>query len=604
MVFENISVAYEVDPNILSEVLDMIRENIDAIKNLDMKTAKINERYLYFGVNDRFVLAVLSLGEDERLILAINLALKNISAIQNINLIDSNVTIKGKAKRVIFHSLSHLPPSSRLLWKLADDIINATTTAKTIKNIGVDKLHLFMGETKSESLKRSSFAKKSTMDRLVRAFFDGDFKFIVEHAPSVFGEGDLPKIIYAVAALNLNSFDPKVRAPSLEKIKGVVLEIEDSLTREYMLLNIRAYIRPVGESEKIDILLSDKRRLLEKIENGGSFEAEVYSFLLSDAPLRDVLSFLLQKFSKVSRYLQLRIINKIYTIKIREETPPHTSLWLKLLKKFITYSIRASKKNDELAYHQLVILQKILVWGLSSMDMDPEILLEKFRFFIEYEQKYHEKILHRSKRVPNELRTDSINMTFNIIFNILLDTVPNSDAELLIKNYWDVVISLIKWLVALRYKKRIQASIYQIVVSGLIGLVVKMAAKKGVYVENIPFLVREIAEYYGDIHADYDFDTYVHVYLGMVEALTYTAIMFPRDIRTRILNELFNALRELVFILSEKNFLRSIILIRLLEILTLIETEDSKSKRQQVKEDYWENMSPFFRSYAQKIMQK
>jgi len=602
LLLESISVEYKNHQEIFTNVINTIRENIDAVKSLDLRIIKLGGYFLYLGTNKDFILAVLSAREDDRFLMAINLALRNIRLLQNIDKIKSNVTIREKAKKVIFDSLSNTPPSSRVLLKLADDMIEATPTTDRLKNIGVDKLHLFAVETEIESLRKTS-SKEVTMESLIQAFFDGDFSFVVRNAPNIFSKGDLPRIIYAIAALNVNSFDPRVKSPSLGNIKGVVLDIEDPLAREYLLLNILAYFRPIESHKKVEVLMRNKRRLLEKIESEDNIEADVYSLLLSDAPLRDVLSFILKKYSGQSNLLRLRIINRIYAIKTRDENPPHISLWIKMLKKFINYFTEATSKGGESAYHQLMILQRILVWGLSIIDMDPMSIQKEFENFIRYEREYHGRIERKSKFVPNELKANSINITFNVVFRILLD-ISEDDMNLLIKNNWDIIISLIKWLVALRFKRRIRTDTYQMVVSRLLGLIAKMASERGIYIENVPVLVREMAEYCSAMQTEYDLYTYASVYLGMAESLIYMAKLFPDELRVYFLDELFKALKKFISLLSKRSVLRSIIIIRLLDILSLIENEASQIEGQRIKEKHKEELSFFFREYAEKIMPK
>ena len=603
ILIENFNIPHKFCQLIYSDIIETINRNIGSIHFRSISLLKIKNYFIHLRKAGNYILSVISKEDDPRIQLAIETALRKINSLDYTpNQIFSDVVAMRKTKKIINKVLENLPPSAKKLWILADKLLTESHKIERHKKWGINKLHLAQGRIGVEGLDLPKRKTKETIGDLIAMYMDGKFRDVLIRAPNLFYFGDSPRILYVLAALNLVSLDPKVKAPTLEEIKGVILNIHNPSIKEYLMLLLDSYVRPVSATHMKEILLKNKRKLLGMIENSDAETSCIYSLMIMRAPLRDVLGYLLKKFLEVSILMSTRVLSSIYKMEVAKCSPPKYDVWKKLLAKLYDGFKESIKHGGEIPFHHLFLVQQILLWALFIDELGIRHIARIFKAFIDKEKGYYGRLRTKSRDVPNDLKVENIDVTFNKLLNILIDILSEDESEKLIRAYEDDLLEMLKWLISLRYRRRIRTNIYQTTASSLIGLMSRISMKRGIYIDDIPHIIKEISTYCMDMHANYDLITYAEIYLGMSEAVGYMAMLLPEEERNPILDELCSLMKTFIDMLPEKNYTRSLMTVRTIEFLSVIGSEKSKQEAKNLLKSNRDILSTFFYEYCEKYV--
>ncbi len=195
-----------------------INSVVAEVTKTKVKYVRTEKYHLYFAYSSDLILVLISDREDSRLRQLADMVLNEV-----LRTVDdsSKLVYDFEAKRVINGIIrkvivEYLPSVSNLI-RIAEMIIAFVNSVGKGRNIGLGKILFLPGELESAPVSVKPSTGKVRVEGLIESFLEGNFERVVKDAPALF-ESDHARILYAKAALKLNSFSPEVKAPPLSQV--------------------------------------------------------------------------------------------------------------------------------------------------------------------------------------------------------------------------------------------------------------------------------------------------------------------------------------------------------------------------------------------------
>ncbi len=596
LLIDSICVPLKLCQTLYRELIGIVHSKIKAILSTSPPIIYLRGYYVYLGEHEGYILAVIADDEDTRIFLGIKNALARIASTgYRPEQVFRETVVMGRIKKIIMHSLSVLLPSTKRLLIIADRILKERSISERHMSLDIPSLHLRQDRISGVGLAKEGRKGAIDLESLIMMYMKGDFRSVIDHGLDLFHLGDLPKILFSISAINIMGSETRSQKISAGMIKSVIMEIEDDILRDYLMAVLDSYIIPVSNDTLVALIYKAKRKLLDRIENTNRESSLIYSLVVMDIPIRDVQGYLLRKFLEISELMSTRILSMIYTLEIQVCNPPEFEVWQKYLQKAYDGLKESLNRGGEIPFHRLFIVQMLIIWALYIHGMNAKHIYKLLDKFISNEYKYYKILNRKSRHVPNAIKVKNVDLTFNILLAILMDISEHDKVLRLVDHYRDILLATLKWLVLLRFKRSINTILYQTAVSRIIGLLSMMFSIRGIYVEDIPKLVKEHANYCMDMYSNYDNLTYATIYLGMAEALAYMAVLYHEETKREILRCIYDSLKPFVKVIQEESLIKALLLVKMVKILKMIGTNEAIIEAKKLIMEHEEGLSTFFR---------
>ena len=209
-----------------------------------LNTLHIGDHYLYIGFLGGFILVVISNTRNDRLTGAISDVLENIVKTgYEPSLIFSNIVARERIKRIISTSLSMIPLHASRIVELARKIMLHLEYVRNRRSIDIDALLMSREDVEADVIAPKYVHESDvSIDGLLDMYFSGRFEMVVRLAPNIFILGDLPKILYVKALLNLLEREDLWGEYTIGMARSVVENVEDSTARRYLRMTMGLFL--------------------------------------------------------------------------------------------------------------------------------------------------------------------------------------------------------------------------------------------------------------------------------------------------------------------------------------------------------------------------
>jgi len=588
--------------DIFAGVIEFIYLNMGRIRREMIDRFDLLGFTIYVGFLGDFLLAVISDTRDPRVRFALIDILRNIYELgYSGNLIFSNIVAKERVRRIISGGFSLPSPNIDRVRDLAERMMLCMEEAPRSTELGVDTVYFRIGQVRPKIKTTWRHRKKTrNIDDILEYYLKGMFDNVVKYAPSMFDEGDTPKILYVKASINLMRSGRSTEPPSVERINSVIDMIDDPLAKEYLRLSIGMFIG-LDAFQRISTFLKEKREeLLSRINSIDETTRIVYSILLADAPIWEIMETILWVFEEKSGLFSTRLLSSIFDKDITT-TPPRTiESWRGIYNTINRMFEESTHFKGEVPQHYFYMLQLIALWGLTVDGQTFRQGLELLGEFSLMRRENIERILVMRDVLPAPIVIKTIYM-FAIITDMIISILSVEGIEKILKNSWDILRRILVRIIDNRMTYRISMDLYGVIIAGLLGVLSKISLLRGEYIVEIPRLVREVAQKDIEHIWSYNRTVYAQIYLGLCLALANNALMLPTE-SPRILIELSEATEELIDLLPRSNLMRTITIVKTIEFLTRSTSNECEERTKYLLRKYLEDIPTFFLEYLKRII--
>ncbi|MEM4447577.1 MAG: hypothetical protein QW461_09805 [Candidatus Jordarchaeales archaeon] len=599
---ELVRVLLESDQVLFSGVVVAIGRVVEEVFKSRVRHVELENLHLYFAFGRKFNLVMISDVRDDRLIEISDEAVTRLdrTGVDPLRIqFDDELKqrVIGEVERVVFRS----PPSILSVKRLAEVLLAGLDVRKGMK--------LGFAEVKPKIYKpgilgkiRKLFTGRVTLKELVDAYYKADFSRVVEAAPSLFDDkesGELAKILYAKAALTLNSFDPEVEAPPLDEINTVIESIKDEVAREFLKAELESFLVLGAYNRRRELFV---KKQMEFFRGLSGEKVDVYSILLTPLPYGPLLDFLERKHKGKSSYLYGLTIETKFLLDILTKRPKDISEVFSLYGRFKREFDEAYKRKSPEVYVYFHVLQFILVWGLLEKSILPDDGVKLLKQILELFESYRDELVDKGLYYPNRYKAVNIYFALNLILRLLLE-LGDEFVNKRLDKYYDYARSKTEWLIGLGKTHRVMLDMYYVSLAGLLSVLSRLAAEKGIFLSDVPNLVIELAS--PEMEEFWNFNEYhfVHYYVDMLDAIGNTALFVEFErVKQNLLMQVAYGIESAAELFRDTPIVHDIELLKAVRFYMLSGTSQGVEAAKSIVSKLKETSSPFIASIAEKIV--
>ncbi|MEM3466361.1 MAG: hypothetical protein QW566_07830 [Candidatus Jordarchaeales archaeon] len=599
---ELVRVFLESDQALFSGVVVAIGNVAEEVFKSKVRHVELESLHLYFAFGKKFNLVLISDVRDDRLLEVSDEAVNRLdktdvdpSRIQ----FDDELKrrISGEVERVVFRS----PPSILSVRKLAEVLLAGLDVNKGVK--------LGFIEVKPKTYKpgllgkiRKIFIGRATLEGLVDAYYKGELSKVVDESPSLFDDeknGDLARILYAKAALTLNSFAPKIEAPPLDEINAVIESIKDEAARDYLKAELESFLVLGAYNRRRELFVE---RQMEFFRGLGGAKGDVYAIMLTPIPYGPLLDFLERKHKGRSSYLYGLTVEAKLLLDILTKRPKDISEVFSLYGRFKREFDEAYNSKSLEVYSYFHVLQFVLVWGLLERSILPDDGVRLLKQLLELFESYRDELIDRGLYCPNRLKAVNLYFAFNLILRLLLE-LGDESVKRQLDRYYNYVKNKTEWLIGLGETHRVMLDMYYVSLAGSLSTLSRMAAEKGSFLSDVPNLVMELAS--PEMEEFWDFNEYhfVHYYVDLLEAIGNTALFVEFErVKQNLLMQVAYGIESAAELFKDTPVIHDVELLKAARFYMLSGTSEGVEAAKSIVRELRETSSPFIASIAEKIV--
>ena len=572
-----------------------INSVVAEVTKTKVKYVRTEKYHLYFAYSSDLILVLISDREDSRLRQLADMVLNEV-----LRTVDdsSKLVYDFEAKRVINGIIrkvivEYLPSVSNLI-RIAEMIIAFVNSVGKGRNIGLGKILFLPGELESAPVSVKPSTGKVRVEGLIESFLEGNFERVVKDAPALF-ESDHARILYAKAALKLNSFSPEVKAPPLSQVYSVILGVEDGLAKELLMAELRRFLEPGTYYEKEGVVEDNLFRISEKFKEHGN-HGTIYMALTmptGKAELLELAELLMgDQYPYFKRVLKTSPSFMKASI-LRSEGFAEWNVAIGNIK----YELSNVPSNlAEVAYNYLIALQFVLLNNLMEKDMDLESGRKILNENLAYVEKWYGSLKKLSKRVPNDILAANYWFTYNALTSLLLLAIPVEEARKLVPTYGKKVVDVVKWLLNAAKENRISVDMYVMSMMGMLAAYSRLSFFTGKSIPDLPYYVKQIVTPELARIGKSSLHHYLHVRVDVLEALGYLANFITIDsVRRKLLEEVAVNLEETYRTSRYIPIVSTLAALNAIKFYTLCGTENAKERARKIAEET-SSINDFFTS--------
>ncbi len=519
----------------------------------------------------------------------------NIIAIENNKILEE---IRKKADELLIKN----PPSIHFIQSLTLSVSQAIDGFKKYTSLNVKEVKPSRTKFSLISRMKKAISSPPSIKELIQLTYDGKFEKVVELAQGNIKDTenvDYIKSLYVYAGLVLNTFDPKVKAPSLDDIYSVTMEINDDLFREILIAKINGFIKLGSYNDVREIILNNKN-VIKALVSEDSVRAKVFQIIITPPYDTELLQFLKNKFEGVSEYLFAFNFEMIEVLKIFFSKPKSIDSWLKQIA--IARNLYDNTKNPiaKSIYGHLIFFYNF--WGLLLPDLsesDGKNIIDTL------EQFWTEEIFPTIKNsMPGDNRHKAVLVYFALgsIINIAL-TLYSDKAKEIAKRHRDEAVFSLEWILSIGNANRENLDMYFTSASSILAATARILWENGEVSRDIPKLVykftKENIEKFWTLNAYH----YAHIYIALLESLGYSLLSLPKDsgIRRSLLEQIASGIEIAAQKFPDNQLMQYLIMPEAIKFYYASGSEFGKNKADEIIKLFEGKLSPFMNKYILSI---
>ncbi|MGQ4891613.1 MAG: hypothetical protein ACP6IP_03890 [Candidatus Njordarchaeia archaeon] len=454
---------------------------------------------------------------------------------------------------------------------------------------------------------RLLFKRRVKFEELLSKFYEGDFEFVIKNASSLFGSeyDDYAKALYAKAGILLNTFDPKIAAPSLEEINTVVMEIREHLLTYLLEIELNRFNSPIALSQYMGMIGGLRNNILQEL-NKNDLGSEILAIVLSPMHSLGLNQVITEKLREKSKLLTAinesanSLVNLF--VKPEENFSDWLNKWSKLINLLVSSETAETKIYEPLYFEQLVYET---LRGLASNFMVAEDGLD----FVErvcniYKTKGRAFITDPSYAgVPNRNKALGIGFALGYLSLITLYKLNPEERANYVKEFLNDLIPLFKWLTSVGTANRDYLDYYYFYSALFLQVAARYIYEAGHVNKQLIKLVEEILS--EDMVGSWAGNRFMNVmYLSnIILALANVALNIPtKNVKSNILLRLASYLETLSNLYaSDMHIAKLFFDLELIRIYFLSESEVGMMRGRRILEELRKKASPLISYLLEKM---
>lgn len=599
---ELVHVIMESDRALFSGVVVAIGQVVQEVFKSRVRYVELEDMHLYFAFGEKFNLVLISDVKDDRLLKVGDEVVDRLKKIGADPLsLQLNDALKQQITREVETVIFRSPPSILSVRRLAEVLLAALDVKKGMK--------LGFAEVKPKTYKpgvldkvRRLFTGKTTLEGLVDAYFKGELSRVVRESPTLFDDeekGDLAKILYAKAALTLNSFDPEIEAPPLDEINTVIESIRDKVAREYLKAELESFLVLGAYNRRRELFVE---RQMDFFRGLSGPKGDVYAIMLTPTPYGPLLDFFERKYKGRSSYLYGLTIETKVLLDILARRPRDLSEVFSMYGRFKKEFDEAYKRKTLDVYTYFHVLQFVLVWGLLEKSILPEDGVKLLKQVLEFFDSYRSELVDKGFYYPNRYKAVILYFALNLILRLLLD-LGDASVKSRLDEYFAYAKSKSEWFVGLGKTHRVMLDMYYVSLAGALSTLSRMAAEKGTFFSDVPSLVIELASPEMEEFWNYNEYHFVHYYVDLLDAIGNTALFVEFErVKQNLLMQVAYGIEAAAELFKDTPIVYDIELLKAARFYALSGTREGVEAAKEIARVLKETSSPFIASIAEKIV--
>ncbi|MEM1724005.1 MAG: hypothetical protein QXX87_00960 [Candidatus Jordarchaeales archaeon] len=602
-------------PVVTSSAMDMMGDMeslfagaMTAINSIIAEVMKTRVRYvrtekyhLYFSYSSELTLVLISEVEEPRLHQLADAALSEVlRTIDDPSRLAYDSDAQNFVSKVIREVLAKRLPPISVISKVADMLAALSDSIRGGMKLGLGKIIFIPRELKVEKVEVKAKGK-GDIKKLVELFLNGDLESVVEEAPAFF-ESDLARILYAKAALKINSFPPEVKAPSLDRVYSVILSVKDDLARSLLAAELRRFLEAGTYYEREKLIEEKLFELSEKFKLDYEGAGAVYIALTLPAGRRELLELAEQLIGEQYQYFRQILKTTPSLLKSSILSIGETEGWSAAVGRVKYESKRVTPGPVEASYNYLLAFQLAILCGLVEGGLDFEAGRELLSDAIREAEKKYDSLRKLSKNVPSDVLAANYWFTYNALTGILMFTLPAEDIEKEMLKYGERIAEVVSWLMDAAKRNRISVDMYILAMAGMLAAYSRLMFLLGTPIPDLPYYVKQLAIPELERIWDYSPHHYLHLVMDCLEALGHTASFLPMETaRKNILKEIAANLEEIYKTASHTPVMSILAALSATRFYVLCGDEEAKEKARKLAEKISE-VNEFFASLVEKTI--
>ncbi|MEM2156139.1 MAG: hypothetical protein QW297_07200 [Candidatus Jordarchaeales archaeon] len=524
--------------SLFAGAMSAINSVISEVMKTRVRYVRTERYYLYFSYSGEFMLVLISEVEDPRLNQLADAVLSEVLKVvkdYDPSSLMYNLEMQKLIENVIKDSLTKHLPSISSVTKVADMLIASAESFRGSMKLGLGKIIFLPEELKAEKIDVKVKGEEDVKE-LVNSFLDGDFERAASETPALF-KSDLARILYAKAALKMNSFPPDAKAPPLSRVYSVIMSVEDSLARKLLMAELRRFLEAGTYYEREKLIDENLFELIEKIKAVHSDAGAVYMALALPTGRREIIEvvepLIGEKHQHVRHALKATLsILKTSILRLEEFEKPSAAVGR------IKYELSNVPPGlAEASYNYLLAFQFATLSNLMEKDMDFDAGRELLSDTIKEVEKRYDSLRKLSRNVPCDVLAANYWFTYNALTGMLVFTLHAEEVEKEALKCGKKVAGTIRWLMDVARRNRISVDMYILAMAGMLAAYSRLMFLLGTPILDVAYYVKQLALPELENLWDYSPHHYLHVVIDCLEALGYTASFLPAEAARRSILE-------------------------------------------------------------------
>ena len=580
---------------------------ISAVTNLfneifksKVKHVELENLHFYFGFSKNYVLVLVSDVEDDMLQTLVDEILRNIE-LQNIDLDEVSIKpeLRQKIGMIIKETIFTSTFSIQTIQKLAKMVIASVDLTKGEK-LGFK----YIPPRKYKPGLLARIAKrfgKPTLEGVLKKFYEGKLEDVIKDAPDLFEKDkDLALALYAKAGLTLNSYDPRVPAPSLDEVHTAINKIEDEALKKLLLAELEAFYELGGSGKIHDVFMKYQFSFYDKLNDPG-IKGDIYSLVLSSVNLIPLLEYLEHRFRSKSDFVTAQVLETKYFMLLSTRPPMEVSEWLSLLGELKVKFNEAYQRRSPSAPYYFNILFFTFIWGITNKGLSEDDAIKLIKEYEEKFEAYREEIIDKSIRVTNRHRMHILYLEY--LIKLLMFEIEGVNSDIL-RKHLEYLKGKLEYLIGLGQTNRVMQDTYYASIAGLISILSRLAYETGTFIADIPEIITNLADPKIVALKEYNEYQYARYLADLLIALGNTALFIPLEVlRGNILLQIAHGIELVARTFHSKPLIYYHELVQALRFYLLSKTPAGKEKAKELFDELKEG-PPIIRKLAEIVHKK
>jgi len=589
--------------NLIKAVCDVMGE----VFQTRLRHVELENHHLYFSFGEKYSVVLVSDMDDDRLL---KLSANVVKALNEKLKLDSmaiqlNEDARRDIQKVIDEIIFGSPPSILSIKRLAESILGILDTNKG-EYLGLREVKPRIYRPGFFDRLKKIFPRSVPTQEILEDYYKGNLWGVFTKTEALFNDdkyGDLARILHVKAALNLNSFDPKVEAPELSKVKNVIERISDTFAREYLMAELQAFLDIGSYNRRRELLLQHQSYIFEKLASSDDIINTTYAILINPLPYEPLLDYLEKKFKGKSDYLYALALEMRTLLKILTGAPKSIEEVFSLMGKIKSRFEQAYKGRKLSAHSYFHVLQFTLVWGLIEKTLTIGDGSKLLKMFFENFKKYREDLIEKGLYSTNRHKAVNLYFAFNIILRILLELERDS-AKDLVEQYIKYIAEKTRWFLGLGKTKRIMRDMYYVALAGSLSILTRLAIEKNKFYRDIIELVIELANPRMQDFWKFNEYHFAHYYVDLLEIIGNTALFIDlENVRKNILRKVAFGIEKISKMFRDTPIIHDIEIIKAIRFYLLSGTSLDIDRAKKLLNELKNTASPFINKLAEIIFE-